>query len=218
MEDLLDGLFPAEISASAGAIEDWTGELLPEERLSIGKAVESRRSEFATGRKLARQLLGECGHPNFPLLREDRLPCWPGGIIGSITHTRNRSGSRSLCVAAVGHASRFAGIGIDCEPDEPVDQGIERVVCRGDEHAWVGEGVGDERGRRCRVVFSIKEAVYKAFFPRTRVFWSFQDVTVSIDLERGVYSARLPESAGVERVEGRIRRRDGWILSATVVG
>jgi hypothetical protein len=50
------------------------------------------------------------------------------------------------------------------------------------------------------------------------VFWSFQDVTVSIDLARGVYSARLPESAGVESVEGRIRRRDGWILSATVVG
>ena len=218
MEHLLEGLLPTEILASATTINDCVDDLLPEERGVIAKAVASRQREFATGRVLSRRLLSGLGHPEFPLLRDDdRVPCWPGGVVGSISHTR--SSASSLCVAAVGRASAFQGIGVDCEPDEPVERDVERVVCRGDEHAWVADGVGeDERGRRCRIVFSVKEAVYKAFYPRTRVYWSFQDVLVSVDLEAGRYHAELPASAGRSAVEGRVYRRDGWILSASVVG
>jgi 4'-phosphopantetheinyl transferase EntD len=217
VEHLLEGLLPTEILTSATTIEDCLGDLMPEERTAIAKAVESRQSEFATGRVITRRLLSALGHPDFPLLRDDdRVPRWPEDVVGSISHSRGIE--RSLCVAAVGRASDFFGIGIDCEPDEPVHRDVERVVCRGDEHAWVADGVGeDERGRRCRIVFSVKEAVYKAFYPRTRVYWSFQDVLVSIDLGAGRYSAELPASAGRPVVEGRIFRREGWILSASVV-
>jgi len=74
-----------------------------------------------------------------------------------------------------------------------------------------------DRGRRCRIVFSVKEAVYKAFYPRTRTFWSFQDVGVSIDLEAGSYLAELPEGTGLAKVTGRVACRSGWIVSAVAV-
>ena len=212
VENLLEGLLPTEIRASATTIADHVGELFPEERPLIAKAVPSRQHEFSTGRVLARRLLEELGVSGVALLRDDdRVPRWPADVVGCLSH------SDSLCIAAVGRASRFRGIGLDCEPDEPVSQDVERVVCRGEEHDWVAAGRGDERGRRCRLVFSVKEAVYKAFYPRTRVFWSFQDVGVSIDLERGRYRASLPESAGRAEIEGRVVCRDGWILSTTVI-
>lgn len=209
---LLEDLFPDGVRTAADRISDRVDELLPDERPAIATAVPSRQFEFATGRVLARKLLAEFGAPDFALGRDDdRVPRWPDGFVGSISH------SGSLCVAAVARASAFAGIGLDLEPDEPVDSDIERVVCRDGEHDWVGAVTGDDRGRRRRIVFSVKEAVYKAFYPRTREFWSFQDVTVSIDLERGRYRAELPESAGVATAEGRIHRQGGWILSALAV-
>ena len=205
-------LFPIGIRTAVDRISDRVDELLPAERPAIATAVASRQFEFATGRVLARQLLAELGAPDLALVRDDdRVPCWPEGFVGSISH------SGSLCVASVARADSFAGIGLDLEPDEPVDADIERVVCRDAEHDWVAAVTGDDRGRRRRIVFSIKEAVYKAFYPRTREFWSFQDVTVSIDLERGRYRAQLPESAGVATAEGRIHRQGGWILSALAV-
>ena len=93
------------------------------------------------------------------------------------------------------------------------------AALRDREFDWVGEGAGAdpvERRRRCRVVFSVKEAVYKAFYPRTREFWSFQDVGVEIDLDAARFSATLPASAGRATIEGRVFRRDGWILSGVV--
>ena len=209
MESLLDGLLPKSVHLAGATIADRVRELLPEERVFVEKAVEKRQAEFATGRVLARGLLARLGHADFPILRaEDRIPVWPAGIVGSISHAGD------VCLAAVAQATESAGIGIDLEPDEPVDSDIARVVCRDGEHDWVAEAGEAERARRTRVVFSVKEAVYKAFYPRTRTFWSFQDVRVEIDLAAESWRAFLPESAGTETAEGRVARREGWIVSA----
>ena len=209
METLLEGLLPPSVQIAGAPISDHVAALLPEERPFVEKAVAKRQREFATGRVLARGLLARLGHPDFPLLRaEDRLPVWPEGIVGSISHASH------ACLAAVAESRIAGGIGVDLEPDEPVDVDIERVVCRDGEHAWVAAEGESERGRRRRIVFSVKEAVYKAFYPRTRTFWSFQDVRVEIDLGAERWRAFLPESAGVAEADGRVALRDGWIVSA----
>jgi len=209
MESLLEGLLPAEVLVAGATIGDHLTSLDPEERAFVASAVAKRQHEFSTGRVLARGLLSRLGHPDFPLLRaEDRIPVWPAGIVGSISH------AGTVCLAAAARADVSRGIGLDLEPDEPVDADIERVVCRDTEHDWVAEAGEAERGRRRRIVFSVKEAVYKAFYPRTRTFWSFQDVRVEIDLAGEAWRACLPESAGVEEAAGRVALRDGWIVSA----
>jgi len=209
---LVEGLFDPAVSCLASG-PSWTIDaLLSEERELVASAVASRQRDFSTGRVLARRLLEARGLPREPLLRDaDRVPTWPPGIVGSISHTQG------LVVAAVAASGAFQGIGVDVEPDEPVGEGVERVVCRVAERPWL-EAEGDsERGRRCKIVFSIKEAVYKAFYPRVRVFWNFHDVELEIDLEAERFEARLPESAGRPSIGGRVVRRGGWILSAVQV-
>lgn len=204
----LAGLLPSDIRIAGARIDDFVHQLTPGEHLLIQKAVPGRQQEFATGRVLARRLLSEAGHDDFELLRdEDRVPIWPAGVAGSISH------SKELCLAAIGSTDRYRGVGIDLEPDEPVQSGIERIVCRDAEQAWLEAADPEEQGLRCRIVFSVKEAVYKAFYPSLREFWSFQDVGVEIDLAAARFVAEVPRSTGVARVEGRVIRRAGWIVS-----
>ncbi|MDT5175634.1 MAG: hypothetical protein QOG37_2885, partial [Mycobacterium sp.] len=60
---------------------------LPEEEPLIAKSVAKRRSEFITVRHCARVALGELGVPPAPILKGDKgEPCWPDGIVGSLTH------------------------------------------------------------------------------------------------------------------------------------
>lgn len=206
--DLVEGLFEGGIRVACVEIGDRTDSLLPEERRSIESARPSRQKEFAAGRWLARQLLEPLGHGSAVLPRaEDRLPIWPAGIVGSVTH------SGALCAVAIARASEIALLGLDLEPDEPVKEGLARLVCRDAEHDWIASPDAEERNRRCRIVFSVKEAVYKAFYPRVRRVWSFQDVCVAIDLEGGRFRARLPEDAGLAEITGHVRRRGGWIVA-----
>src|SRR5437763_335927 len=81
------------------------GQLYPEERACIARAVPKRRAEFATGRVCARQALERLGVAVGPLLpHPDRSPAWPPGIVGSISHTDG------YCAVAVAEATRALGI------------------------------------------------------------------------------------------------------------
>ncbi len=206
---MLEGLFDEpEIHVASAAIEDRTDLLFPEELASIHRASAARRAEFSTGRWLARKLLSELGCAPVAIPRgRDRSPRWPCDWVGSITH------SGRACAAAVASASRYRGIGIDLEPDEAVKPGLERLICFGDELDWVAAAGEGERGRRCRMVFSVKEAVYKAFHPHTGRVWRFADVALEIDLASESFHARLPADAGTPAIEGRVLRRRGWITS-----
>ena len=93
--------------------------------------------------------------------------------------------------------------------------GVERVVCRPEEGPWLDGASDDEdRARRVRLIFSVKEATYKAFYPELRTFWSFQDVHVAVDESAERFIAHLPDGPDVREIEGRVLRRRGWILSS----
>ena len=207
---LTHGFIDPECWVEASSLRYEIGDLAPTERSLAEKAISSRQREFATGRVLAHRLLDQAGHDAPALLRDkDRVPEWPSGIVGSITHCG------SLCVVAVGSNETHAGVGIDVEPDEPVTFGVERVVCRPEEGSWLDEASDDEdRARRVRLIFSVKEATYKAFYPELRTFWSFQDVHVSVDESAERFVAHLPDGPDVRAIEGRVLRRCGWILSS----
>ena len=205
---LLDGLFDPGIHVDASAIVFRYSDLLKGEAKLVASAVGSRQREFSTGRVLARRLLHRMNVSDFELLRDDdRVPQWPAGIVGSISHTGG------LCAVAVAAESVCRGIGVDVEPDEPVSEGIERRVCTPKEITWLDRGPAADRGRRCRMIFSVKEAVYKAFYPQLREFWEFQDVNVKLDLPAERFTARPPASSGTAQVEGRLLRREGWIIA-----
>jgi 4'-phosphopantetheinyl transferase EntD len=209
----IDDLFPEGVLTRVSPLRASEADLSPEERACIERALPSRRREFATGRVCARELLAQLGRPGFSLLRgEDRLPRWPEGIVGSISHTAD------LCVVAVAR-SGVRSIGVDVEPDAPLEPELWPEICSNDEIGWLRRQPAAEQGRFARLLFSAKESLYKCVHPVTRAWLGFQDVRIDLSLESGSFLATLGEAArgpnaGLLGLAGRFARRGRWVFTA----
>ena len=128
---------------------------LPEEEPLIAKSVAKRRHEFITVRHCARRALGQLGVPPGPILKGDKgEPCWPHGVVGSLTHCKGYRG------AVVGRAGAVRSVGIDAEPHDVLPDGVLGAI-----------GLADERSEIAalpaglhwdRILFCAKEATVKA--------------------------------------------------------
>jgi len=194
--------------------------LLPEEAANLGNVAPIRRQEFAAGRRCARLALARLGIPIFPLLRgPNREPLWPEGISGSITHCRG------YAAAVAAPREQIATIGIDAEPHEALPNGVFPMVALPAEVSQIAAaaGAGLHWGR---LLFSIKESVYKAWFPLARDWLGFKDAHVTIapgvDASSGVFEARLlvkgPMLHGrtIERFAGRYSVESQRILTVAM--
>jgi len=153
---MLEGLLPEDVRTAWGDPREDAPLALPAEEALIERAVEKRKREFRKARACARGLLEEFGVRDFALLSgAQREPLWPDGLVGSVTHTEG------LCAVVVGSGARYAGLGIDVEPAQPLETPIaERVCVRGEfEHASSVTKL--EPLVAARLVFSAKEAFYK---------------------------------------------------------
>jgi 4'-phosphopantetheinyl transferase EntD len=183
---------------------------LPEaERAIVSRAVEKRRREFAAGRLLARRLLGELGvPPSFVLLRgAHRAPRWPEGVVGSITHSKGRA------VVAVARAVDVPSVGIDLEAARTLETDLRRSIASPEELARLADPA-----RESLVVFSAKEAFYKAQHALSATFIGFSAASVRLDPEAGVFHVELLVPAGPlpvgTRVSGRYAVSDGYVGTA----
>ncbi len=178
--------------------------LLPEEMPALAQAVEARRREFAAGRRAARAAMRALGHAPAPVpMRPDRSPAWPAGLSGSITH------SETHCLAVV---TQGAHIGLDIEPDVPLEPDLLPAICTPAELDWA-----KARPRDARFIFSAKESVYKCQYPLTGVLFDFH--TLEIEPGRaGTFAARFLRRIGPfaegTRIPGRFLRQDGVVLTA----
>ncbi len=179
--------------------------LLPEEEVRTERMVARRRAEFSTGRACARRALARLGVHGFALLSDaDRVPIWPKGVVGSITHCRG------FCAVAVARCGPIRALGIDAEPAEPLDPELTRRICTPAEVAHLASLPPLERTSWVRVVFSAKESFYKCYFPLTRHFLGFHDVDVQIDPAAGRFRVALvapgaPSACGRRGFSGRFR-------------
>jgi 4'-phosphopantetheinyl transferase EntD len=212
---VLERILPASATVSATR-EDLDIELYPEEEAVVGRAVAKRRREFVTARACARQALAGLGRPAQAIPSGEKgQPLWPAGIVGSITHCE---GYRACAVA---RASDLATIGVDVEPNLPLPDGLLGDIALPEERVLLGELVRQApRTHWDRLLFSIKESIYKAWFPLAERWLGFEDAAVAIDLRRGDFSAHLlvpgPVLDGVELrgFRGRWLVEDGFVLAA----
>jgi 4'-phosphopantetheinyl transferase EntD len=166
--------------------------LYEEEAAVVAGASEQRRREFAAGRRCARRALAELGITDFPLLAgPDRVPLWPGAVVGSITHTA--VGSGGYCGVAVAHCRLVAGLGIDAEPRLPLPTELWPYVLDLEEKR--AALAADEPGVWARLIFSAKEATYKALYPLCRRFLDFPDVRIQLLPRQGRFLAELVGAA-----------------------
>lgn len=191
-------------------------ELFPEEEAAVGNAVEKRRREFVTARACAREALARLGLPEQPVGTGSRgEPIWPAGIVGSITHC---AGYRA-CAAAP--ASELLTIGVDAEVADPLPPGLIDDIALSEERRWIERMAAERPGVSWdRLLFSIKESIYKAWFPLAQSWLGFEDASVRIDPASGIFTAHLlipgPTLQGrkLDGFSGRWLCADGLLFSA----
>ena len=151
---------------------------------------EKRRREFATTRALAREGLERFfGVQGFDLVNaEDRAPIWPRGISGSIAHSDTR-----VWVALV--EAGYGTIGIDGEGRAELKRELWHLTLCDEEVAYLEALPAPGRGRRALALFSAKEALYKAQYPRTGSFMGFQAVRVDLG-EAGALCCTFRQAVG----------------------
>jgi 4'-phosphopantetheinyl transferase EntD len=149
---------------------------LPEEEPLIAKSVAKRRSEFITVRHCARIALGELGVPPVPILKGEKgEPCWPDGVVGSLTHTTGYRG------AVVGRSTAVRSVGIDAEPHDVLPDGVlDSITLDEERHEIAALPV---RLHWDRILFCAKEATYKAWFPLTKRWLGFEDAHIVFDVD-----------------------------------
>ena len=120
-----------------------------------------------------------------PILKGEKgEPCWPDGVVGSLTHCEGYRG------AAVGPARQGA---IGGNRRRTARRAAQRCARR---HQPAG---GARRTRRgCpsglhwdRILFCAKEATYKAWFPVTRRWLGFEDAHIAFTVDDGGSSGRF---------------------------
>jgi 4'-phosphopantetheinyl transferase EntD len=205
-------ILPAGVAA-VEAFDDPPGAVLfPQEEAVIARAVDKRRREFTTVRVCARAALAALGLPAVPILPEQRgAPRWPDGVVGSMTHC---AGYRA---AAVAHLRDLRTVGIDAEVHDALPDGVLDLVSIPSERTRLRQLAADEPGV-CwdRVLFSAKEAVYKAWYPLTRAWLDFAEADLTLH-RCGGFTARLLVPGPVSGFDGRWLVRDGLVLTAIAV-
>ena len=144
--------------------------LLPAEMAAFAGSVLKVRRASGAARIVARTLLSRFGHAPSAIPKSTAgMPVWPDGIVGSLAH------DATVAIAAMSLQRDFQSIGIDIEPAEPLTSDLMDIVATAAER----ERIQDDP-LRGRLLFSIKEAVYKAVYPLDRMFLDHHDVEVSL--------------------------------------
>jgi 4'-phosphopantetheinyl transferase EntD len=216
---MIGDILPAVVAAaeSFGDLPEAT--LFPAEEAIVANAVEKRRAEFATARACARAALAQLGLPAVSIGSGERgAPQWPPGVVGSITHC---AGYRAAAVAC---SRDVITIGLDAEPDERLPDGVLEAVSSFGERAKLSALAVSAPGVSWdRMLFCVKETVYKAWFPLTRRWLNFDEACVDIDPAGQTFTARLlvdgpvVNGTSLTGFDGRWLAANGLIVTAIVI-
>jgi 4'-phosphopantetheinyl transferase EntD len=173
---------PANVVMATASPADWKATLHFEEAESVSRAGARRKLEFTAGRSCARRLLASLGHHSFPLLNDlDRVPIWPEGIKGSISH------SNRFCLALGTCDTSIISLGVDIEEELEDIEEILPFIASEREQAWIAEAGESDRVARAVLLFSAKESVFKCLYPISRVAFEFIDIELQFDLAQGIF-------------------------------
>jgi 4'-phosphopantetheinyl transferase EntD len=145
--------------------------LTPAELRPMDRAIASVRRASGAARIVAKALLAKLGAPPGVELPRSAsgAPQWPPGFVGSLAH------DGQFAVAAVAPASAMLGVGIDIEPPVPLPEDLLDMIATANEREQLkGDLVS------ARLLFCVKEAVYKATFPIDSMFLEHYDVEVRL--------------------------------------
>lgn len=177
LDDPLDRMepfgLPWTVHFALGQIADYRDELTPDALATLAKAVPKRQREFATGRMLASRALKASGCADTQVNRGDnRQPLWPADRVGSISH------SHTWAWVAVSKAGTLSGLGVDIEQVGRLGEKLFDSVFTDIEQER--HTTSDAPKHWPDILFSAKEAIYKAVNPITNHYIGFHEVNVTL--------------------------------------
>lgn len=204
------------VGVACTGIDGDPGQLWPDEREAVQKAIPRRQREFAAGRQAAREAMARIGAPAQAIpCGSDRAPVWPEGLVGSITHNAH------LCIAVVGRYIDVHAVGIDIEEHHPLESALWPAICTREELATLENLPPSARGFWVTRVFCTKEAYYKWQYPQTGRMLDFCDVQVTFTPDSSEFTVLpSPLAHASERpmeARGRLHRIEG-LVTAVVTG
>ncbi len=211
---ILEPLFPDEVRSVFSEAVPANVDLYPEEERFTKQMVARRLQEFQHGRSCARLALSMLGQPPGPVGRgKHREPLWPAGFIGSISHAGDHA------AAAVAATDLFLGIGLDMEFADPIEDCLIASICRPEEIGRVDDG--EDIGYRAKLLFSIKESIYKCMWPLIRQFVDFTEIEVRLvddsDRYEAIAHTAKCDAVPIDRLSGRYRRHGKLILASAYI-
>lgn len=172
------------VESAVRVVQDSPQFQFNEEAELVADAGLKRQCEFAAGRECAHACLEKMGLDEGAILVGlDRVPRWPNGVSGSISH------SKGLCIASLVKTVYVSAIGVDIERVDRLHERLWETVFVDDEIAFLKETGSDVQ--LATLIFSAKEAFYKMQYPVTGTWVGFQDVSVSVNREKGEWVIHL---------------------------
>lgn len=162
-------------------------------------------------------VMKEAGIPRLPVYRNrNRSPGWPFAIKGSIAH-----GGGIAAAIICRYNQPFLGVGLDVEDlSRNLKSDISHhVLTPQEKEKWL-QGA-ESRDRQIKILFSIKEAIYKCLQPIQGISLGFHDAEIiSIEVERftaTVFKNPLRRQVKLPfQLTGRVFIRDSIVLTAVL--
>lgn len=168
---------------------------------TIQRSVAKRQAEYLTGRYCAVQSLALFGITVADIpIGKHRNPIWPEGVCGSITHTYNKG------VAVCAFNKNYQYLGIDLENRLPMKIVLDiksSIVNQAEEKVLVQSDLAFEDA--FTLVFSAKEALFKALYPSVGAYFDFSAAEViEICYHTQVIRLQLQENLTSDLTIGRV--------------
>lgn len=191
LQRIVERLAPERVTAVVAPVAKSIDGVREVERELIYSWAHARQCEFVAGRMCARRGLAALDVPAGDLLPDaEGVPVWPEGVVASISH----SGGVAMAVVALSADCRFLGLDLE-KTDRLSAAAIQRVV----HPLEAGFAGGDQV--KASILFSLKEAFYKAQFPLWRTTGNFHDLALSVDLGAGTARVRQMDSRFAPELE-----------------
>lgn len=159
--------------------------LLPAERSTLSpRAAQKRIQEFAAGRSAAHTALIQAGYTGQQpiLVGPARMPLWPAGFTGSITHTT------TLAAACVASSNSVKVLGLDIEEiQKDFDLRIQERIASSAELTSFPGGLYSETVKTL-LIFSAKETIYKAYYPLVNQYFGYDTVVLKYRPEQNCFT------------------------------
>ena len=159
-----------------GVHEEALRQLHPGERAVAEHMHGHRQVSWVGGRLAIRRALKILGQKSPAVIGGPHgEPVLPGGFTGSISHKKD------MAIALVARAVNGT-VGVDLEIPSSTPRNVGEKVLRTEELEWVNSLPQERHWPATLVLFSMKEAIYKALFPHVKRYVGFHEASVKLDV------------------------------------